>query len=702
MWNPTITRFTTATITLHCWVHGGDPSVTFSVKVASTRTVEDLKAVIKEKRPLTFQHVDADTLLLWKVSLDLDVNLPSNLRNLVLVGEPLSSWTKLSSVFSDQPTADCLHVVIQHYTLDSHRRLDPDPHEVIQLNCLILGEPPSRFFDVEIASKETVYNLKDVIKKRREITFQHVDAAHLDLWQVSIPTNQTVSGPLRLRQLVNNVPPLGPARKVFEVFSESPALGHIHIIVTSPTLDDVGTLRVQFLKETPAKSPSSGGKTKQFLKRQADSDQRIYCNRPRDASTTIPVTLLHPIFGQFIDDCENNKPTAQDNALVLELSEAMSDFYQNEDDRARNIREIFAKYDIHLVRTEIEGTRFETDGDISHEEFRYALAEIKNDFGSSGADPFAQAILYYLESTRKQAPVMLGSVLPCMIVVIIGPHMGFAGAAWNDRPVIQVLSTTLPFHFHDSDTNLRTVAARHLGAFKKAIRALERYYRSELAVSQASHQPSSHGRIFPYQTDFTSLADLKTHHIEYVSQLIPDKLLFSGKLSDDRDVCIKFTRHYSPEAHSFCSLAGYAPELLGFQPIAGGWVMVVMDLIGFNYVEFHKSSRAGNPATFETLRDILSRLHEAGFVHGDIRDTNIMVDESSGGCPMLVDFDWAGKIGDVRYPMNVYRGPGLWRPDGACDGELITVDHDIQMLERLHVENHCNLIVLFISAKVVT
>ncbi|KAI0255336.1 hypothetical protein BJV78DRAFT_1179329 [Lactifluus subvellereus] len=671
-----------STITLYCWVHDDDPDLIFPVKVDSTRTIGDLKSAIKEKRHLTFQHVEAVNLILWRVSVDFDETLESNLRQLVFDGvRPLSSYRILSSVFSDQLMDDRrLNVVIKYSS------------SVIQLNCLVLGEPPSCLFDVKIASKETVNNLKEVIKKRREITFQHVDAAHLDLWQVSIPTDQTVHGQ-DLRQLVNNVPSLEPTRTLSEVFSESPALGHIHIIQSKralpsaykpPPTDDVGTLRAQFLKGTPAKSPSSGGKTKQFSKRQADSDQRIYCNRPRVASATIPVTLLHPIFGQFIDDCENNKPTAQDNALVLELSEAMSDFYPNEDDRARCIREVFASYDIHLVRTEIEGTRFETDGDISHEEFRYALAEIKNDFGFSGADPFAQAILYYLESTRKQAPVMLGSVLPCMIVVIIGPHMGFAGAAWNDRPVIQVLSTTLPFHFHDSDTKLRTMAARHLGAFKKAIRALERYYRSELAVSQASHQPSSHGRIFPYQTDFTSLADLKTHHIEYVSQLIPDKLLFSGKLSDDRDVCIKFTCHYSPEAHSFCSLAGYAPELLGFQPIAGGWVMAVMDLIGSNYVEFHQSS--GNPTAFETLRDILSRLHEAGFVHGDIRDTNIMIDESSGGCPMLVDFDWAGKIGEVRYPMNVYRGPGLWRPDGACDGELITVDHDIQMLERLRVE----------------
>lgn len=50
---------------------------------------------------------------------------------------------------------------------------------------------------------------------------------------------------------------------------------------------------------------------------------------------------------------------------------------------------------------------------------------------------------------------------------------------------------------------------------------------------------------------------------------------------------------------------------------------------------------------------------------------------------MLVDFDWSGKIGEVHYPMNVNRGNGLWRPDGAYDTELIQTEHDMQMLDAM-------------------
>jgi hypothetical protein len=76
-------------------------------------------------------------------------------------------------------------------------------------------------------------------------------------------------------------------------------------------------------------------------------------------------------------------------------------------------------------------------------------------------------------------------------------------------------------------------------------------------------------------------------HFEYASQPMDNKPLFFGKLSDGRDVCIKFTSHYSLDAHSFCASIGAAPKLLDFEMLAGGWCMVVMDLIGQDYIELH-------------------------------------------------------------------------------------------------------------------
>jgi hypothetical protein len=67
-------------------------------------------------------------------------------------------------------------------------------------------------------------------------------------------------------------------------------------------------------------------------------------------------------------------------------------------------------------------------------------------------------------------------------------------------------------------------------------------------------------------------------------------------------------------------------------------------------------------------------------VHGDIREANIMVSKDRIRF-MFVDFDWAGKIGEARYPMHVNTVDLPVRPDGPLDGELILAEHDKEMIQ---------------------
>ena len=41
----------------------------------------------------------------------------------------------------------------------------------------------------------------------------------------------------------------------------------------------------------------------------------------------------------------------------------------------------------------------------------------------------------------------------------------------------------------------------------------------------------------------------------------------------------------------------------------------------------------------------MTSLHQAGFMHGDIRSTNIMMRKNGPPVILLLDFDWAGVIG---------------------------------------------------------
>ena len=98
------------TLELNCLVSGDDPNHIFTIEIADTKNVSALKDAIKEKKQLAFQHIDADTLILWKASFPVNESLEENLRN--FVGEkPLSPVNKLSKVFSNVHDTH-LHIVV--------------------------------------------------------------------------------------------------------------------------------------------------------------------------------------------------------------------------------------------------------------------------------------------------------------------------------------------------------------------------------------------------------------------------------------------------------------------------------------------------------------------------------------------------------------------------------------------------------------
>jgi RIO-like serine/threonine protein kinase len=84
-------------------------------------------------------------------------------------------------------------------------------------------------------------------------------------------------------------------------------------------------------------------------------------------------------------------------------------------------------------------------------------------------------------------------------------------------------------------------------------------------------------------------------------------------------------------------------------------------------------------AVFDTIEMQLRTLHAHQLVHGDIRDTNIMIKMDDRTKCMIIDFDWAGVENVVRYPPFVnYRD--IQRPDDARDGLPIQAAHDDAML----------------------
>ncbi|KAI0059776.1 hypothetical protein BV25DRAFT_1808501, partial [Artomyces pyxidatus] len=73
----------------------------------------------------------------------------------------------------------------------------------------------------------------------------------------------------------------------------------------------------------------------------------------------------------------------------------------------------------------------------------------------------------------------------------------------------------------------------------------------------------------------------------------------------------------------------------------------------------------------------LTLLHGQGLVHGDVRLPDILCD---GKTVQLVDFDWAGQEGEVRYQVNI--STVISWPEDVSSTSLIKKEHDLIMLGK--------------------
>jgi hypothetical protein len=105
---------------LLCYVHDEDDNNAFEVTIGKEEKVYGLKKAIKKETGQTFRHVDASSLMLWKVSVPCDQNLKKNVDDLHLTYDELpqsslqSLWPldELSEVFSEPPIEKHVHIIV--------------------------------------------------------------------------------------------------------------------------------------------------------------------------------------------------------------------------------------------------------------------------------------------------------------------------------------------------------------------------------------------------------------------------------------------------------------------------------------------------------------------------------------------------------------------------------------------------------------
>ena len=153
------------------------------------------------------------------------------------------------------------------------------------------------------------------------------------------------------------------------------------------------------------------------------------------------------------------------------------------------------------------------------------------------------------------------------------------------------------------------------------------------------------------------------------------------KCSGDVQVVVKFVYNhsgtYGTATHEFLYDLELAPRLYSAVNLHRGLVMVVMEHLAFRegiggWVEldtFEKRLGDKADAVRKKLEEIIDHLQKHNMVHADLRPKNIMVavDGQRGMTSELIlkviDFDWAGTVGEVRYPPLL--NPHIQWPSGA-------------------------------------
>lgn len=221
---------------------------------------------------------------------------------------------------------------------------------------------------------------------------------------------------------------------------------------------------------------------------------------------------------------------------------------------------------------------------------------------------------------------------------------------------------------------------RFVGSLRVGIQELKDYYEAILSDSEP-------GRLAHYPFPTFYKVGHEKYHFTY-TQVLEGKCVFRARLQDGNPVVVKFARRYGVEAHQRAVALNIAPRLISSEWMYG-WCMVVMeDISNSHETLFNARNRITHnsiPHLQKQVKGMLGRLHRESIVHGDIRSINVMIRKPDAVSHpqefLIVDWDWAGREDQVRYPTNL--NPVVKRPASVLIDGTITPAHDLEMAERL-------------------
>ncbi|KAG8821460.1 hypothetical protein FRC17_009806 [Serendipita sp. 399] len=418
-------------------------------------------------------------------------------------------------------------------------------------------------------------------------------------------------------------------------------------------------------------------------------DNRILCHRPDEARSSIPVTLLVRAFGTFFDNVRKIEPEPEDFEFAKAWRKVILDTtHKDERTMMKELSDVCGKNAVNIsIPDPSQNSQNKTDGDTDG-----AMRLLMVNNGSSDSDAYLQGIwckVFSLIEDYERGH--LRGLHPSAIVVVTGAYVGVFGAAFTHKLVVDSLCSPGNFLFHPMHQGSWLDLARLV----KALKALDSDLRTEgnefpIPLDRGGGGfASTNAAAFalPYTTTIT-LGD-QGIKISPSERMDGAQLVFRATINLDgkeTPVVAKYMQQYSKEAHSACHKLGFAPQLLGSTQLPGGWELIVIERLDERNWEPLSSTNRPSSDQIDLAPEKLKRFHDSKWVHGDVRDANMMVyrgktpDKYDGIC--LIDFEWSGIEKEVKYPWDIVT-TRIPRAKGVAADTPILAAHDEEIFCKI-------------------
>ena len=273
---------------------------------------------------------------------------------------------------------------------------------------------------------------------------------------------------------------------------------------------------------------------------------------------------------------------------------------------------------------------------------------------------------------------------PTFLIAVGGPWLTIIGGVMTEYAIFQRLTDYIWLGSKSvSDESHHYRLARIMHALERGMDRLKSYYelwdRKDGAEVSLSFEPS----INAYLDQSGQLVKFK-----YISktEANPACVTFLAKTlaEEPRQIVVKFVERYCPDAHALLAAACMAPALYYYgkagvqdgDPSYSGFKMVITEYIERSAVY---DDQALPDSIIDRTKCVLQKLHDNGYVYGDLRRANILVTKEEQ--VKLVNFEMTGLDGKDCYPLGI--SPLVEWPDGVEGLSVMKIEHDFDMLHKM-------------------